>query len=268
MEFVFYRDVFGGWRWECRDAKGCTYDSQHSYDTREECIEAAKLATPGVFQSETRPSRSLPAVLCVQPDPQLHESLQQALEGYRAILASNSLEAIRLQNSAIFDAYVLDYSLPGSSGTHLCRHIRRTDPHTPICFYTSAASEQQRNRAFKAGASAYVCLSAGPDSLRDELRVMLDIAELQSARAKVDEERAIQEELERRVVLAIDRSQRARELAAEATERAARARAYDRFIVSGGTPAHFERWWAPVFSGVSAKVSPAAPRGPAATQEG
>jgi hypothetical protein len=41
MEWTYYCDVFGGWRWECRDAEGEVRDSQHSYDTRQECMEAA-----------------------------------------------------------------------------------------------------------------------------------------------------------------------------------------------------------------------------------
>jgi CheY-like chemotaxis protein len=188
MEFVFYRDVFGGWRWEVRDEKGQLRDSPQSYDTREDCIEAAnKARLADTISSEDTATKREPLILCVQPDPELRESLQRALADYQTVLASNSLEAIRLVNASVFDAYVIDYALPGSSGIHLCRHIRRTDPHTPISFYTAAGSEEQRTRAFKAGASAYVCASAGPEALCDELRTLLKFAELQSLRAKVDE---------------------------------------------------------------------------------
>ncbi|HYH43607.1 MAG TPA: hypothetical protein VD867_16655 [Burkholderiales bacterium] len=41
-ELVIYRDVFGGWRWECFDADGEARDSQFSYDTRSECVADAK----------------------------------------------------------------------------------------------------------------------------------------------------------------------------------------------------------------------------------
>lgn len=36
--YFFYRDVFGGWRWEFGDARGEVRDSPHSFDTREECV--------------------------------------------------------------------------------------------------------------------------------------------------------------------------------------------------------------------------------------
>ncbi len=267
MEFIFYRDVFGGWRWEFRNGHGQLQDSPHSYDTREECIEAAQKArlSAAVPSSDARRTRQA-VVLCVQPDPGLRESLQEALAEYHTVLACNNLEAIRLVNASVFDAYVVDYSLPGSSGIHLCRHIRRADPHTPVCFYTAAGSEEQRARAFKAGASAYVCATGGPETLCDELATLLNLAELRSLRAKADEERAIQEELERRVVVAISRAERARSLAAEATERAARAKAYACFTQAGGTPGHFDRWWPGVFSSVA--VGHASPDARAAAGDG
>jgi CheY-like chemotaxis protein len=254
MDFIFYRDVFGGWRWELRAADGHMQDSEHGYETREACVEAAERAAAAAEFSHAAPAPR-PTVLCVQPDEALRRSLQEALAGYRTILASNSLEAIRLMNSSEIDAFIIDYTLPGSSGIHLCRHIRRSDPLTPICFYAATASEDQRRRAFSADAGGYVCASAGGDALRDELQRLLESAELQSARAKLEEERAIQEELERRVVVAIDRTERARALAAEATELAAKAKAYERFTTAGGTPALFHRWWPETFRAVSGTLA-------------
>ena len=39
----FYRDVFGGWRWEYFDAHGEAYDSPGSFDTRADCVADARL---------------------------------------------------------------------------------------------------------------------------------------------------------------------------------------------------------------------------------
>lgn len=249
MAFLFYRDVFGRWRWEYRDANGGAQQSPRSYETRAACLDAAEAQgwTLGAAAAENAASAG-PSVLCVQPDPALRGVLQQTLGAYRTVAASTGLEAIRILQSSVFDAYVIDYWLPPSSGIHLCRYIRRTDPHTPICFYTNAGSEAERRRAFQAGANAYVCASAGHDILGEELRGLLDQAELQSMRARIEEEQAVQDELESRLGEAIDRTSHARTLAAGAIERAARAKAYQRFSESGGTPGHFERWWPEVFS--------------------
>lgn len=115
----------------------------------------------------------LKSILCVQLDRGLHAALRRALSDYNVVIASTGLEAIRHLQTHTFDAYVLGYRLPPTSGIHLCRHIRRLDPHTPVCFYASTGSEQQRNRAFKAGASAYVVAAAGPEALREELSALL-----------------------------------------------------------------------------------------------
>lgn len=40
----YYRDVFGGWRWEFEDAEGDMRDSHHSYETYAECVAAARCA--------------------------------------------------------------------------------------------------------------------------------------------------------------------------------------------------------------------------------
>jgi uncharacterized protein YegP (UPF0339 family) len=45
MNFRFYRDVFGGWRWEFRQADGHFIDSRRSYDTEEDCRAAARTAS-------------------------------------------------------------------------------------------------------------------------------------------------------------------------------------------------------------------------------
>ena len=119
----------------------------------------------------------LKSILCVQPDRGLQAALRQALSDYRVVMAATGLEAIRHLQTHTFDAYVLDYRLPPTSGIHLCRHIRRHDPHTPVCFYAETGSEQQRNRAFKAGASAYVVAAAGPGALSEELRALLEADE-------------------------------------------------------------------------------------------
>jgi hypothetical protein len=41
-KLAFYRDVFGGWRWEYFDANGQARDSAFSYDTHAECVADAR----------------------------------------------------------------------------------------------------------------------------------------------------------------------------------------------------------------------------------
>lgn len=155
------------------------------------CPRARELRTQvtGALDAPDRPQRfashvleaPLKSILCVQPDRALQVALRQALSDYRVVLASTGLDAIRHLQTRAFDAYVLDYRLPPTSGIHLCRHIRRSDPRAPVCFYAETGSEQQRNRAFKAGASAYVVAAAGLEALREELHGLLGSDQEQSS---------------------------------------------------------------------------------------
>jgi hypothetical protein len=51
-----YRDVFGGWRWEFKDARGQMRDSRDSFDSYEDCAAAAQRAglEPGALCAEGR----------------------------------------------------------------------------------------------------------------------------------------------------------------------------------------------------------------------
>jgi CheY-like chemotaxis protein len=191
-------------------------------------------------------------ILCVQPVREHHRPLQHYLAPFQLQIVQTGLDAVRAYNAGAFDAYVLDYWLPDWSGLSLCRQVRKDDPHAPVVFFSSAEGEDQRKRAMRAGADAYVLASGGAEALSTELSTVLRYADLRSLRAKVDEERAIQEELERRAALVIERSKVAQARAAEALERVARSRAQKAFMEAGGTLGHFGRWWPQVFSSVTA----------------
>ena len=93
-----------------------------------------------------------------------------------------------------------------------------------------------------------------PDMLRARLRTFLTLSEMESLRAKVEEERAVQNELERRASDVRLRAEAAKELFASSVERTARAKAYKAFIEARGTRAHFEKWWPQVFQSVRANA--------------
>lgn len=72
------------------------------------------------------------------------------------VTAATSAEALDLIARRRFDLYLLDNWMPGGSGVELCRRIRRSDPSTPVIFYTGAGLESERDEALAAGAHAYL----------------------------------------------------------------------------------------------------------------
>jgi DNA-binding response OmpR family regulator len=121
------------------------------------------------------------------------------------------------------------------------------DPNAPILFCAAAALDRHKMRALSAGASAYLCKPIRPEILRSKLLALLGLADMESLSAKVAEERAIQEELEVRVRLAVSRADAGRQLSASSIERTAKARALKAFIEARGTRGLFESWWPGVF---------------------
>jgi DNA-binding response OmpR family regulator len=187
------------------------------------------------------------SILCVDPDAEARAVLQEVLGAFRIVFAANGYESLRAMHYAVFDAYVLEVWLPDWSGIQLCRALRKTDPHVPVLFCTGAARDEDRTRAMRAGASGYLCKPIDPSVLLSRLRVLIELTELEGARAIIDEQRAMHEELSDRVVQLLERSAEARQSAASAIERSTRLKAWRAFAGSGGTLAHFERLWQPAF---------------------
>jgi len=192
------------------------------------------------------------AVLCVQTDQAARDVLAETLHGCDCVAACNAYEALRNLNARPFDAYVLDYWLPDWSGPSLCREIRKSDPNSPVVFYTDAANDQDRQRALRAGASAYLCKPVEPEELRSSLGSLFRRSDVESLLAKSSAERAVDELLVLRLPRARAASAAQDESAARSLERAARSRAYKAFIESGGTRANFDSWWPQVFGSARA----------------
>jgi len=195
------------------------------------------------------------SILVADDDEESQELLTEILADHRLVFARNAFEAIRNINAQAFDGYVLDYWLPDWSGVGVCREIRKVDPHAPIVFCTAAARPQDKTRALRAGATAYLVKPYDPQVLRSKLRAFLTLSDLDSLRAKIEEERAVQSELERRLAAVNSSVDAARQLATSSLERTARNKAFKAFVEARGTRAHFDRWWPQVFQSARANRS-------------
>ena len=179
-------------------------------------------------------------ILCVEPDAEAAD-LYRALLGqqYELTVAATGFEALRESNRASFDAYVLEHWLPDWTGLSFCHELRESDPHVPLIFCTASARPADRDRAIRAGASAYLVKPFDPQVLLSKLSALLALASAENVRARAAAQRAIQVELERRV-------KACREGLATAlggAEGAARKKALAAFVQCGGSRAQFDRIW-------------------------
>ena len=98
-------------------------------------------------------------VLYVDDDPDSREMLKTLLAISRidVTAVATAESAMSLINAERFDAYLLDSWLPDTDGFELCRLMRKTNPTTPVLFFSGAAYDTDIQRGLDAGASAYVC---------------------------------------------------------------------------------------------------------------
>jgi DNA-binding response OmpR family regulator len=188
------------------------------------------------------------SILFVEPDVQLQALHKQTFAGYQTTFAVNASEAIQQIDKRAFSAYVLECSLPDSSVAALFRTIRRADPNAPVVLCSAAAAQPEK--AFRAGASAYFVKPVDARLLRYRIDALTSAADRAGAIAIAAEQRAIEEELERRAAWASETANAARAMAAASMARTLRARALNAFLAARGTRAQFEAWW-PELSGRS-----------------
>ena len=114
-------------------------------------------------------------VLCVEDDEDTCMMLCDLLGliDCEVATAATAAEALELIARGRFDLYLLDNWLPGGSGVALCREIRRSDPSTPILFYSGAGLDSERDEALAAGAQAYLVKPGDVSLLVETVRRLL-----------------------------------------------------------------------------------------------
>ncbi len=133
-------------------------------------------------------------VLIVDDDSIVRESLKERLgiEGYLAIEAADSEEAIAVLRERGADVAVVDVNLPGMNGLQLIERIKSVSPDTGVVMLTGYGSVQDSVEAMKRGAEDYLLK---PCSM-EELVIVLDrIGQKQELRS---ENIKLRRELEKR----------------------------------------------------------------------
>jgi|SRR5215467_10465672 len=80
-----------------------------------------------------------PRILVVDDEPSVREFTERALQtaGYDVMVATNGREALDLaQRRGPFDGFVIDFVMPGMSGSELAQELRRADPDAKILYFT------------------------------------------------------------------------------------------------------------------------------------
>ena len=91
--------------------------------------------------------------------------------GYEVIVCKSGAEALEYLNRNPVELVLLDVNMPEMNGYEVCLNIRKQFPldNLPIIFLTNQENEASVTQGFQSGASDFVCKSAAPDILFDEV---------------------------------------------------------------------------------------------------
>ncbi len=119
------------------------------------------------------PDPSAARVLIVQDDMSTSQQLELSLRarGYRTYATDLGEEAIELAATFIYDAILLDDSLPDFSGLSVLREIRSRGVTTPVIFMSTSAHDLM-TAALDSGADYVVHLLCPIDQLTAVIRAL------------------------------------------------------------------------------------------------
>lgn len=175
--------------------------------------------------------------------------MQDLLAPHQIDVVPSDEEARVLARRVSYDVYILAGG-PDAGGLALCAWLHRIDPRTPIIYCSSNGTAAYESRAIAAGALRFLVKPLDPNLLKATLGLLLKLAEIETRRARIAEQLAIQDELAARAAHARDRARAARADAQRALDCSLRTKAYRAFLDAGGNRANFERMW-PAVAGES-----------------
>jgi CheY-like chemotaxis protein len=105
-----------------------------------------------------RPIDGKPRVLVVDDSAGVRQLLSATLNGagFEVTVAGGAREAVLAMAEQNFDALVVDYSMPRSSGTDLVRALRGADVDVPIVMVSGVATPEEKQEAWRVGVDAYL----------------------------------------------------------------------------------------------------------------
>jgi DNA-binding response OmpR family regulator len=186
-------------------------------------------------------------ILFVETDPDSCGLVSLQLRVFKLVFAHGFDEAIRLAQCRYFDLYMLGDLRPDGASVDLCRRIRAFDPCTPILFYSAWADQRHQDKAFVAGAQAYLTKPVYSEKLIQAIAQTSAVVAQTAHGARRAEIAAIREELATRQIGTALRMKESKRKAARAGEKLLRLKAHQAYLASGGTRGDFARQWASGF---------------------
>ena len=114
-------------------------------------------------------------ILVVEDEVKLAQFIEMELkyEGYRVSVANDGLAGLSAAREFQPDLILLDWMLPGISGTEICRRLRETGDQVPVILLTAKDEISDRVAGLDAGADDYLVKPFSIEELLARLRAHL-----------------------------------------------------------------------------------------------
>lgn len=114
-------------------------------------------------------------ILVVEDEVKLAQFIEMELkyEGYRVSVANDGLAGLSAARETQPDLILLDWMLPGISGTEICRRLRETGDQVPVILLTAKDEISDRVAGLDAGADDYLVKPFSIEELLARLRAHL-----------------------------------------------------------------------------------------------
>lgn len=114
-------------------------------------------------------------ILLIEDDVELATLLQRMLllENIETVMAFHPLDGLKLLENDLFDALVLDLSLPEIDGFDVCRMVRISFPNLPVIISSARSETLDKIMGFELGADDYLPKPYEPIELAFRIRAIL-----------------------------------------------------------------------------------------------
>ena len=113
-------------------------------------------------------------ILIADDHPIVRRGLKEILAAERDMVvvgeATNGDDALEMGRKLEWDVAVLDYSMPGCSGTELVREIKRQHPGRPVLVLSMLPEEVHAGQVLKAGGSGFINKESASEELTGAIR--------------------------------------------------------------------------------------------------
>jgi signal transduction histidine kinase/DNA-binding response OmpR family regulator len=130
-------------------------------------------------QKSVKPNNSLPTVLVVEDNVEIHHFLDNHLTEYNLKFVISGKEGIEMAKKIVPDLIVCDIMLPDFHGYHVVKELKQNmaTSHIPVIMLTALVSEDNVIKALNIGADDYVTKPFTIDRLRARINNLLHLRE-------------------------------------------------------------------------------------------